>query len=167
MAYWTAAQLEPNRERIALHLLTQERFVVYAPRLRMHHIVRGRREDREAPLFPGYCFVWIELQWHRARWCPGIRRLVMDGLQPAKVPDVVIEEIRGRERNGAIELSKRGLQPGDRVRLLAGPFQGHLAIYAGMSGLERVVVLLRLLGGQHRVTLARGNIESIESKELG
>jgi transcriptional antiterminator RfaH len=166
VAYWTAAQLEPNRERIALHLLTQERFIVYAPRLRVRRTVRGRREDREAPLFPGYCFVWIELQWHRARWCPGIRRLVMDGLQPAKVPDVVIEEIRGRERNGAIELPKRRLKPGDPVRLLAGPFQGHLAIYAGMSGLERVAVLLRVLGSQQRVTLARRDIEAIESKEL-
>jgi transcription antitermination factor NusG len=59
------------------------------------------------------------------------------GLQPAKVPDAVIEEIRGRERNGAVELPRRLLKSGDRVRLLAGPFQGHLAIYAGMSGLER------------------------------
>jgi hypothetical protein len=42
--YWTAAQLEPNRERIALHLLAQERFTVYAPRLRVRRTVRGRRE---------------------------------------------------------------------------------------------------------------------------
>jgi transcription antitermination factor NusG len=66
----------------------------------------------------------------------------MDGIQPAKVPDAVIEEIRGRERKGAIVLPRRLLTPGDRVRLLAGPFQGHLAIYAGMSGLERVAVSL-------------------------
>jgi transcriptional antiterminator RfaH len=166
VAYWTAAQLEPNRERIALLLLAQERFTVYAPRLRVRRIVRGRREDREAPLFPGYCFIQVVAEWYRARWCPGIRRLVMDGLQPAKVPDVVIDEIRARERNGAIELLKRGLKPGDRVRLLAGPFQGHLAIFAGMSGLERVAVLLQILGSQHRVTLARRDIEAID-KELG
>jgi transcriptional antiterminator RfaH len=159
MAYWAAAQLEPNRERIALHLLTQERFTVYAPRLHVRRTVRGRREDSEAPLFPGYCFVRIELQWHRARWCPGVVRLIMDGVQPAKVSNIVIEEIRGRERNGAIELPKRLLKPGDRVRLLAGPFQGHLAIYAGMSGLERVAVLLQILGGQQRVTLGKRDID--------
>jgi transcriptional antiterminator RfaH len=163
MAYWTAAQLEPNRERIALHLLARENFTVYAPRLRVRHTVRGRREDREAPLFPGYCFVWIELQWHRARWCPGIRRLVMDGPQPARISNIVIEEIRSRERKGAIELPKRLLKPGDRVRLLAGPFQGHLAIYAGMSGLERVAVLLQILGGQQRATLAQRDVEAVMS----
>jgi hypothetical protein len=103
MSYWTAAQLQPNRERLALHMLTQERFTVYAPRLRERRTIRGRREGSEVPLFPGYCFVSIALQWHAARWCPGVVRLVMDGLQPAKVPDAVIEEIRGRERNGAIE----------------------------------------------------------------
>jgi transcriptional antiterminator RfaH len=163
VAYWTAAQLEPNRERIALHLLARENFTVYAPRLRERCIVRGRREERETPLFPGYLFIWIELQWHRARWCPGIRKLVMDGIQPAKVSDAVIEEIRGRERNGAIELPKRRLKPGDPVRLLAGPFRGHLAIYAGMSGLERVTVLLQILGGQQRATLAQQDVEAIIS----
>ena len=71
----------------------------------------------------------VRLQWHRARWCPGVVRLIMDGIQPAKVPDAVIEEIRGRECKGAIELPRRLLKPGDRVRLLAGPFQGRLAIY--------------------------------------
>jgi hypothetical protein len=51
------------------------------------------------------------------------------------------------------------LKASARVRLLAGPFQGRLAVFAGMSGLERVAVLLALLGGEHRVTLPRGDIE--------
>jgi transcriptional antiterminator RfaH len=163
MPHWTAAQLQPNRERLALHMLAQQNFAVYAPRLRQRRTIRGRREDSEAPLFPGYAFVLIQLQWHAARWCPGVVRLVMDGLQPARVPDAVIEEIRGRERNGAIELPRRLLKPGDRVRLLAGPFRGHLAIYAGMSGPERVAVLLQILGGAQRVTLSQRDIEAIMS----
>jgi transcriptional antiterminator RfaH len=161
MSYWTAAQLQPRRERLALHMLAQENFTVYAPKLRERRTIRGRRADSEAPLFPGYAFVLIRLQWHAARWCPGVVRLVMDGLQPARVPDVVIEEIRGRERNGAVELPKRRLQYGDRVKILAGPFRGHLAMYAGMSGCERVAVLLQILGGQQRVTLARRDIEAV------
>jgi transcriptional antiterminator RfaH len=159
--FWACAQLEPNRTRIALHLLAQEKFTVYAPKLRERRIIRGRREVCEAPLFPGYAFVFIQLQWHAARWCPGVRRLVMDGLVPAKVSDAVIEEIRGRERNGAIEVPKRRLKPGDPVRLLAGPFKDRYAIYSGMSGSERVAVLLALFGAQHRVTLPRGDIEAI------
>jgi transcriptional antiterminator RfaH len=163
VAYWAVAQLQPNRTALALQMLAQEGFTVYAPKLRERRTIRGRREDSEVALFPGYAFVTIELQWHAARWCPGVIRLVMDGLKPAKVPDAVIEEIRGRERNGAVELSQRALRHGDRVKILAGPFRGHLAIYAGMSAHERVAVLLQILGGQQRVTLAQRDIEAIMS----
>jgi transcription antitermination factor NusG len=107
VAYWAVAQLQPNRTALALRMLPQEGFTVYAPKLRERRTIRGRREDSEVALFPGYAFVAIALQWHAARWCPGVIRLVMDGLQPAKVRDAVIEEIRARERNGAIELPKR------------------------------------------------------------
>jgi transcriptional antiterminator RfaH len=161
VAFWTAAQLEPNRERIALHLLARENFTTYAPKLRVKKVIRGRREERETPLFPGYAFVLIQLQWSAARWCPGVRRLVMDGIQPARVPDAVIEDIRARERNGAVELSRNGFKLGAKVRLLAGPFQSHVAIYAGMTGLERVAVLLSLFGGERRITFGRGDIEVV------
>jgi transcriptional antiterminator RfaH len=86
----------------------------------------------------------------------------MDGLQPAKVPDAVIEEIRGREHKGTIELPKRMLKSGDRVRILAGPFKGHLAIYVGMSAHERVAVLLQILGAATRVTLASADVQALD-----
>jgi transcriptional antiterminator RfaH len=159
VAYWTVAQLQPMRDRLALHCLGLAGFETYQPRLRE---VRRARETVSA-LFPGYAFVVIELQWLAARWCPGVVRLVMDGIQPARVPANVTEAIRDRERNGVIELPRRLLKPGDRVRLLAGPFQGHLAIYAGMSGSERVAVLLQFLGGQQRATLAQRDVEAIMS----
>jgi transcriptional antiterminator RfaH len=124
--------------------------------------MRGRREDSESPLFPGYVFILVELQWYRARWCPGVRRIIMSGIEPAKVSDAVIEEIRGRERNGVIELPKpREFRRGDPVKILRGPFGGHLALYADMKPRERVEVLLRLLGGEQRVMLAKQDIEAI------
>jgi transcriptional antiterminator RfaH len=163
VAYWAVAQLQPNRTALALQMLAQEGFTVYAPKLRERRTIRGRREDSEVALFSGYAFVTIELQWHAARWCPGVIRLVMDGLQPAKVPDAVIEEIRARERNGVVELPQRARRHDDRVKILAGPFRGHLAIYAGMSAHERVAVLLQVLGGPQRVTLAQRDIEAVIS----
>jgi transcription antitermination factor NusG len=53
------------------------------------------------------------------------------------------------------------LKPGDQVRVLAGPLQGQLGLYAGQRPHERVLVLLALLGGQ-RVELAREAIEAVE-----
>ena len=47
------------------------------------------------------------------------------------------------------------------MRILRGPFREQVAIYAGMKAHERVDVLLSLLGGEHRVTLPRGDVEAV------
>ena len=82
--------------------------------------------------------------------------------RPARVGDAVIDNIRSRERGGLVELPKREVfKPGDRVRVVQGPFAGQLGLYAGMRAHERVLVLLALLGGQQRVELAQDAIEAI------
>jgi transcription termination factor NusG len=82
MSFWCAAQLQPQRDGLALHCLKQAGFETYAPRLREHRTVHGRKVTRTPLLFPGYLFALIELQWSRARWSPGVVRLIMDGLVP-------------------------------------------------------------------------------------
>src|SRR3954468_14353887 len=115
-----------------------------------------------SPLFPAYAFIVIEQQWHRARWSIGGAGLIMDGEHPARVPDQVIAGIRAREVRGAVELPKSsGLKPGDHVKILGGPFRGHLALYAGMKPHQRVEVLLALLGSQQRVSLPRAHVEAL------
>ena len=104
--YWCAAQLQPSRTVVALHFLEQAGFEVYHPRLRERRLSHGRRIETTPSLFPGYAFVWIELQWHAARWAPGVVRLIMDGVAPAVVPAAVIDGLKAREINGAIELPK-------------------------------------------------------------
>jgi transcriptional antiterminator RfaH len=92
----------------------------------------------------------------------------MDGAAPAKVPDPVIAEIRQREVNGLIELAPAPApRRGDRVRILQGPFAGHLAIFADMKPRERVEILLQLLGGQQKVELARDAIEAVGPSAAG
>jgi transcriptional antiterminator RfaH len=163
MSYWCCAQIEPFRERLAAHCLALGGFEVYCPRLKEQVRSRGRKIVRTPPLFPGYAFVLIVSRWWDARWSAGVRRLVMDGELPAKVPDEVIAEIRGRERNGLVELPKpHGLLPGTKVRLVSGPFCDRIGLVAGLRAHERVLVLLNLLGGQQRVELARNAIEAVE-----
>ena len=47
------------------------------------------------------------------------------------------------------------------MRILRGPFEGKLAIYAGMKPRARVEVLLTLLGSSQRVTVAADAVEAI------
>jgi transcriptional antiterminator RfaH len=160
MAYWAVAQLQPQRERLAVHCLRLEGYETYFPRLRQVRRHNGRKIESSPPLFPGYAFVLIELQWSRCAWAPGVASLIMNGTGPARVPNSVISEIQSRERNGLIELPSR-LQPGDRVRLLYGPFAGHIGLYAGMKPRERIEVLLAILGSAQRVTLAKDAVEAV------
>jgi transcription antitermination factor NusG len=106
--------------------------------------------------------VLIDLQWHAARWTPGIVRIVLDGASPARVSDAVIAEIRSRERNGLVELPKPPqFKRGDAVRILKGPFVHHVGLYHGMKPRDRIEVLLSLLGGRQRVTLPRDDVEAL------
>jgi len=161
MGYWACAQLEPNRT--ALHCLGINGFEVYCPRLREQRRSRSGRKIVVTPLlFQGYTFVLVVSGWWNARWSPGVVRLIMDGLQPAHVPDAVISEIRSRERNGLVELPKsRGLAPGMRVRVVSGPLSAQIGMLAVLRPHERVLVLLELLGAERGVELARNAIEAM------
>jgi transcriptional antiterminator RfaH len=160
MSYWCAARLQPGHERYALHCLAVLGYTTYFPRVRGRRISGSRKITLNPSLFPGYCFVTIELQWHAARWAPGTLGLVMSGGLPVRVPDTAIAEIRSRERNGLVVLPKPpGPRPGTTVRILRGPLEGHRGLYAGMRSQERVLVLLALLGGEQRVVLAQKDVE--------
>ena len=61
MSYWACAQLQPNRERLALHTLGLAGFTTYAPHIRTTRVIpgRGRLLEGLAPLFVNYLFVLI------------------------------------------------------------------------------------------------------------
>jgi transcriptional antiterminator RfaH len=160
VSYWAAVQLQPRRAHLALHFLEQAGFQTYSPRVREQRVRRGRKVEVLTALFPGYTFLKIVLQWHAARWAPGVVRLVMEGERPAHVPDRIIAELRQRERNGIIELqSPPRFKIGDQVRVTSGVFTGQFAIYAGMAPHARVTVLLKLLGAPRCLTLKRDAVE--------
>lgn len=132
----TSRRLDQRRERLALHGLGLAGYEVYVPR------VRAPRKATLA-LFPSYVFISIELQWHQARWAPGMLKLIMAGDQPARVPDAAIAELHGRERDGLVVLpSEPRFRPGDRVRVTSGPLVGFRGLVDGMKSHERVAVLL-------------------------
>jgi transcription antitermination factor NusG len=160
MSFWSVARIQ--REALALHCLGLAGYQTYLPRLRTYRMVHGRKIELRPALFPNYLFVAIASQWYSAHWCPGVFGLIMDGTVPARVPDAAIDEIRKREIGGLIELARRGAKRGDRLRILHGPFQGHLAIYHDSKPRDRIEVLLQLLGSTQRATLASIDVELVK-----
>jgi len=62
----------------------------------------ARPQDRDdAAAFSELCFC-PDCSAHAARYSPGVISLIMDGEKPAREPDAVIDELKGRERDGII-----------------------------------------------------------------
>jgi transcriptional antiterminator RfaH len=106
------------------------------------------------------------LQWHEARFALGISSLIMDGERPARVPDQVIADLRSRERGGLSRLPPppKPVAPfvvGDALRVRSGPFTGLDGLYAGMAPRERIFVLLRMMGSERTVELARTDVSKL------
>src|SRR5215831_15109287 len=93
MSYWTVAQCESQRERIAAEFLKQKRYEVYLPRIRF----RQAGKQRVQPLFPGYLFVNVIGLWSPIRWTVGVVKVLMSGEHPANVPFDLLASIRRRE----------------------------------------------------------------------
>src|SRR4051812_25353054 len=150
--YWTVAQVA--RPELVQNLLRKDGFEVYAPKIRI--------QRRTAPMFPGYLMVKIIVRWYPVRWTPGVMRLLMNGDRPAKLPDAIISEIKGREVRGLVKLAREpgSLERGQSVRVLTGTFAGRLAIYQGMNGQDRERILLQWLGQSVPVILPIGNLEA-------
>jgi transcriptional antiterminator RfaH len=169
MAYWAATRCLPRRERTAEKFLQQAGFEVYLPQIRERKLLRGRRVQMLSPLFPGYCFTRIELQWHAARWCPGVVNLVRnaDGL-PAHVPDEIIADIRKREKRGVVELPQLArFKVGDQVQVISGAFSGRHGLFASMAAQDRVAVLLEMMGAQRQVQLPHDAVEAVQCRGCG
>src|SRR5262245_20198759 len=134
MPFW-CAQLENHRVNLAVNCLQLSGYSVYAPRLRTCRLSHGRKLEGRPLLFPSYVFVAIVAQWHSARWCPGVVRLIMAGdATPVRVPDRIVDEIRGRERNGLVDLPSRPrFRHGQPVNIIRGPFRDRTAIYLEMT----------------------------------
>lgn len=158
---WAACWYAHQREREALRHLSRAKIEVWLPRVRRPRVVHGRRRDELRPLFPSYLFVIIE-QAHHALWKPSVLRpLVESGASvPARIPTHLIEELRCRERDGAIEFDQPPPWPlsvGDRVLIREGPLNGRSSEIAELAR-DRVAVLLAALG---RVNLPTSAVEVI------
>ena len=155
---WYVVRTQPHSENKARAHLGRQGFETYLPVYFKKHRHARRVETFQAPLFPSYLFVAIDREKQRWRCVSstiGVSHLVCNGQEPAPVPNSVIGALRDREdKSGLIHLPTRPrFAMGDKVRLLDGAFVDCIGLFEGMKDIERVSVLLELLGRKVRVLL--------------
>jgi transcriptional antiterminator RfaH len=155
---WYVVRTQPYAESKASAHLGRQGFETYLPRYLKKRRHARRVETVQAALFPCYLFVAIDRQTQRWRCISstiGVSHLVCNGDEPASVPDNVIDALRRREdENGSIRLPVRPrFATGDKVRLVDGAFTDCIGLFEGMKDIDRISVLLDLLGRKVRVVL--------------
>jgi len=154
--HWYVVHTHPQGETRAMANLKRQGYEAYLPRCRKWRRHARKSELVAAPLFPRYLFISLDIEnerWRSVLSTFGVCGLVLRGGMPASVPHGIVEGIKGHEdANSFVDLTRQAaLRPGDRVRVVAGPFADHIARFEGLSDAQRVILLLELLGRQLRV----------------
>ena len=158
VSQWYVAHTHPHGEVKAAAHLSRQGFSVYLPRYLKRRRHARRIEIVQAPLFPRYLFVNIDMatqRWRAIQSTVGVSNLVCHGDEPASVPARIVDELRGREdERGFVALDLRpAFTPGDKIRVVDGVFSTCLGLYEGMADRDRVTILLDLLGRKVRVVI--------------
>ena len=146
---WYAVYTLPHREVAAQLHLTNQGFRTFLPLL--FRTTRHARRDRAvlAPLFLRYLFVAFDLRrdrWRAINGTHGISTLIMQDERPTPVQAGFVETlIASSSPSGEVQFYQ-DMAPGDRVRLIAGPFAGQIGILQRLNGTGRVQVLLEIMG---------------------
>jgi transcription elongation factor/antiterminator RfaH len=158
---WYAVHTLPFAEARAERQLHRQGFRTFQPK--RHKTVRHARRlsTVEAPFFPRYLFIVLDLahhQWRSVNGTFGVSRLVMRGDQPDPFPRGVVEAlIAAADARGILQLAGK-LHIGGPVRLMAGPFAQQLAILDELDDTGRVRVLLDILGRQVAISTEATNV---------
>ena len=157
---WYAAQVKPRQEKLAIAHLERQGFVTHCPQVARARIVGKKPAMVREALFPGYVFVQLgqEHRWRSINGTIGVLRLVTFGDEPACVPQGFVDRLQRMEAEHGYVSFEEDLKPGDAVRVVGGPFDDLCGSLAGSAGSERVIVLLRLLSGETKVTLPRAQV---------
>jgi transcriptional antiterminator RfaH len=155
---WYVVHTLPHRELQAERQLAAQGFRPFLPRQRK--TVRHARKLRtvNAPFFPRYLFVALDLsrdRWRSVNGTFGVARLVTGEDYPLPVPVGLVEGlIAACNADGNLQLCG-ALMLGQPVRVVTGPFAALIGAIGRFDGGGRVQVLLQLLGGTVPVQIGR------------
>lgn len=106
MQRWHVAETKSNHDALAQANLLTAGFPTLSPRCIELRTKRGKRVEREVPLFEGYLLVqfdYIEDDWEKVSYTKGIRRLITTRLgRPFPIPHSSMRELLSLYGSGPI-----------------------------------------------------------------
>ncbi|MGX5832141.1 transcription termination/antitermination protein NusG [Mesorhizobium sp. 43Arga] len=147
---WFVVATKARKEAVAALNLDNQGFSVFLPRMRRTVCHARKTSVRTIPLFPGYLFLRHAegARWRSVNGTYGAVKILTNGEAPAMVERGFIDALKARAGAGDVIDLDAGLQPGDRVELVGGPFARQIGALADLDDKGRVTVLLEFLGGR-------------------
>lgn len=166
MRKWYLVYSKPRQEKLAEINLERQGYRVWLPRMRVSRRRSGRWIEAIEPVFPRYLLIRLDAggdNFAPIRSTRGVSGLVRIGMEPAVVPDPVVERLRGAAdpASGLLLPELAELRSGDPVEIIDGPFRGLRGIFQARSGEERVLILLNILGQANRVKLSSHQVAAV------
>lgn len=160
---WYVAHTLPRQERKAEFHLRRQDFHTFLPRLKRS--VRHARKVRlvETPAFSRYIFLRLDIErerWRSVNGTIGVSHLIMADLMPQAVPPGIVETLLDYTDADGLLSFDRDLRPGQKVRLISGPFAKAIGKLESLDEKGRVRVLLQCMGAEVAVRLQRSWLEA-------
>lgn len=160
---WYLVVTKPQSEFKAQENLLRQGYETYLPLVQTSRRRNNKIINRTESFFPRYLFIYLNKEndnWAPIRSTIGVAGLVRFGGLPAVVPENMIENLKNNENEFGLQVhGKKELKQGDKVEVIAGPFEGYIAIYQQMKNTERVSVLLDIVGKNTQVTMSVEELE--------
>jgi transcriptional antiterminator RfaH len=157
MTQWYVVNTLPHQEARAECNLRRQGFDPWLPAFRKARRHARKIDSVAVPLFPSYLFVRLDMasaRWRSINGTFGVVKLLCNGDAPEPVPGGLVDAILERcDAQGLVQLPVRRYAVGEALRVAAGPFADLVGIYEGMSGRDRVVLLLDMLGRKVKATV--------------
>lgn len=162
---WFVAQLKPQGLRMAVQNLGRQDFQSFCPKRLETSIKRGRATMAEKPLFPGYLFVQFdpaEAGWTSINGTRAINRLIITDLRkPKPLPAEFMSGLMARCGTLGVVVAPSGLEVGDTIRVLSGPFAEAVARIEQFTDDERLQILMDLMGQKTRISVSKSKVEKL------
>jgi transcriptional antiterminator RfaH len=152
---WFCARAKPGQDRTAVTNLLNQHFEIYYPRIQVKRVRKRRVCTESLPVFPNYILIKSTLSdsaWRAINSTRGVLKLISfsENGYPSCIPEMEVERLKERERRGELNVYRREMRKGDKVRLRSGYAVDAIGTVV-FTNAQRVELLISLLGRSVRV----------------
>ena len=160
---WYALYSRPRHEKKLADLLNEKGIEAYVPLRKVLKQWSDRKKMVEEPLIRSYCFVRANPKWYfEALNTFGAVRYVWFSGKPAPIPDRQINTLKILAGdNWEVEQVNCNLEPGEYVKITAGPLMGTIGEITSVTGKNKLILRIDHMATVLSVTISPMMLEKL------